>query len=171
MDEAHKALAPLLGIPLWDAGRAATMLWLQLGPRVHAPTARDPERITGEYALHVQCPWRVSSRSGIVTGSADMFVPGPDTPEWNFDAGRPGDAVADLELRRWIDSYVDRPLVVVGIDMDRCGGFCVNLSEGFAFEAFPNSSGSDNESEQWRLLKPGQDTPHFVMRGLRSSLE
>ena len=37
-----EALAPLQGLPLWDAGRAANMLRLQLGLRVHAPTRRDP---------------------------------------------------------------------------------------------------------------------------------
>ena len=171
IDETRDALAPLRGLPLWDAGRAATMLWLTLGERVSAPTERDPDRITGEFALHVQCPWRISSRSGIVTGSADMYVPaGPDIPEWEFDANRPGNAVADRELRRWIDSYAHRPLAVVGVDVDRCGGFSLKLSEGFAFEVFPDRVAVDPRyDEYWRLFQPALEARHFVMRGARTS--
>jgi hypothetical protein len=170
--EIRDALAPLHGMPLWRAGRAATMLWLSFGRRVHAPTLRHPERITGEYALHLQCPWRVSGPNGVVTGSADMFVPSdPDMPAWAFDAECPGNALADFALGRWIDCYVRQPLVVIGIDVDRCGGFCLALSEGFAFEAFPNSRADGAESEYWRLLKPAEETRHFVMRGLKTTLE
>lgn len=63
IDEVRGALSPLQGLPLWDAGRAATMLWLQLGDRIHTPTSRDPERITGDFALHLQCPWRMQRSS------------------------------------------------------------------------------------------------------------
>lgn len=173
IDETRDALSPLRGLPLWDAGRAATMLWLQLGERVSAPTSRDPERITGDYALHIQCPWRISGRDGIVTGAADMFAPAdPNLPEWEFDADRPGTSIADRELRRWIDSYAHRPLAVVGIEVDRCGGFVLKLSEGFAFEVFPDAVGTDPEhGEHWRLLQPGRETRHFVMRGARNTLD
>ena len=38
IDEVRDALSLLRGLPLWDAGRAATMLWLQLGDRMSAPS-------------------------------------------------------------------------------------------------------------------------------------
>lgn len=167
------ALAPLLGLPLWAAGRAATMLWLQFGARVSAPTKRDPTRITGEFALHLQCPWRISGRDGIVTGSGDMFVcADPNAPESSFDPGRPGNAVADMRLRDWIGSHANCPLVVVGIDIDRCGGLRLQLTELFSFEAFPCSIGlNEDASEHWRFLRPGDDSPHVVMRGSRGEHE
>jgi hypothetical protein len=142
------------------------MLWLQLGPRVHAPIDRDPERVTGEYALHVQCPWRISGRTAIVVGAGDMYrCADPNVPEWAFDPGHPGNAVADVRLRQWIAAFAHRPLAVLGVDADRSGGFVLRLSEGFAVEVFPDSSEAGDEAEYWRLLKPGDDTPHFVMRG------
>jgi hypothetical protein len=141
------------------------MLWLQFGAHVSAPTERDPERVTGQFALHLQCAWRISSRHGIVVGSSDLYVPrDADAPEFLFDPNRPGDAIADLHLNQWIAAYATRPLVVVGIDIDRCSGFVLRLSEGFAIEVFPNSSDPTHESEEWRLLQPGQDIPHFVVR-------
>jgi hypothetical protein len=157
---------------VWDAGRAGTMLWLQFGARVRAPSANDPDRVTGEYALHLQSPWRISSRNGIVVGASDLYVPlDAEVPEFMFDPGRPGDALADLHLRQWIAAYSSRPLVVVGIDVDRCSGFELRLSEGYAIEVFPNSSEPTHESEEWRLLQPGQDKPHFVVRSGSASLE
>jgi len=160
------ALAPLQGLPLWCAGRASTMLWLQFGARVSAPTRRDPTRVTGEFALHLQCPWRIWGSDGIVTGSGDMFVcADPDVPVSSFDPGRPGNAVADVRLRDWIGSYARHPLVVVVADADRFGGFHLVLSEGFGFEAFPNSTGRTKDTEHWRLLRPGDDSPHFVVSG------
>jgi len=140
------------------------MLWLQFGERVHAPTTRNPDRIAGEYAIHVQCPWRVSDKNAIVVGAADMFECADSSiPEWAFDPLRPGNAVADAKLRQWIDEYRHRPLVVLGTEVDRCGGFVLRLSEGVAFEVFPDTSASGDESEYWRLLRPGDDSPHFVV--------
>jgi hypothetical protein len=168
----RNALTPLKGEPIWDAGRAATMLWLQIGKRVHAPTTQDPQRVTGEYAVHVQCPWRVSSRQGIVVGSADIFRPADrSTPGWDFDPSNPGNAAADLELRRWIGMFESRPLVIAAVDVDPCGGFRLRLSEGFIFEVFPDSSESGDEVEHWRLLKPAEETRHFVLRGRSAATE
>ena len=142
------------------------MLWLQFGARVGAPTKRNPTRITGELALHLQCPWRISGPDGIVTGSGDMFVcADPGVPVSAFDPGRPGNAVADVRLRAWIGSHAGRPLVVVVADTDRFGGFHLGLSGGFGLAAFPNRAGGTEDAEHWRLFRPGDDSPHFVARG------
>jgi hypothetical protein len=162
----REALAPLHGLPLWDAGRAANMLWLLLGARVNAPTSRDPNRVTGEYALHLQCPWRVSFITGIVAGSSDMYVPAdPEADEESFRWDRPGDAVADANLKRWIAAHSAAPLVVTAVDVDRCGGFVLQLSQEFAVEVFPTASSEPHDiREQWRLLMPGVEAAHFVLQ-------
>lgn len=173
IESIREALAPLQGLPLWDAGRAANMLWLQLGPRVHAPTRRDPERITGQYALHLQCPWRISFNTGVVAGSSDLCVPAdPDADVESFRWDRPGDAVVDAHLKRWINAHSKAPLVVTRIDVDRCGGFVLRLSQEFAVEVFPDASSEPHDiREQWRLIQPGVDAPHFVVQNQGSSLE
>ena len=151
------------------------MLSLQFGARVVAPTARDPERIVGEYALHLQCPWRISGRAGLVVGAGDMYIEGqPDASGREFTPERPGNAVADLRLREWLSAHAERPITVTGIEVDRCGGFALALSEDFMFEVFPDSFGDQSEdevhSEYWRLLRPGREQPHFVMRGRRAEV-
>ena len=149
------------------------MLWLQFGAHVDVPTKRDPTRITGELVLHVQCPWRITKGGGIVTGSGDMFVcADPNVPESSFDPGRPGNAVADVRLREWIASHASRPLVVVGTDFDESGGVHLRLSEGFGFDAFPDSRGvPEDPDEHWRLFRPGDDSLHLVVKGRHAEHE
>jgi hypothetical protein len=55
----------LRGLPLWSAGRAADMLWLSFGARRPAPTDRRPDREVGEWAVHLECPWRISAPDGV----------------------------------------------------------------------------------------------------------
>jgi hypothetical protein len=105
----ENALAPLIGLPLWAAGHAADMLWLSLGAKVHAPSMGNPNRETGEYALHVQCPWRISGVAGLIAGSSDL-------------------AAADLGLARWLDAHTSDPLRVISIRADRRGGFIAGLT-------------------------------------------
>ncbi len=165
IQEIAQALEPLKGLPLWDAGRAADIIWLQLGAKEHAPTARNPIRVTGNYALHLQCPWRVSSNVGLVTGSDDLLLPrDAATPEWQVDATAPGGSLADARLQAWIHAYTAGPLIVEHIIVDRCNGFALQLTQGFAVEVLPTaSSGRHDARELWRLLQPGRDTRHFVV--------
>ena len=165
ISEIEKALAPLRGLRLWDAGRAADMLWLQLGERVRAPTSRDPERQVGAFALRVMCPWRVTGSAGIITGRSDIFVPSdPDEDESEFQWDRPGRSIVDQQLSTWIEAHKDRPLAVLEITVDRCAGFAMRLEDLNSLEVFPDAFSMPHDiREHWRILQPGQDTPHFVV--------
>src|SRR5512142_2652596 len=114
------------------------MLWLQFGDRVHAPTRNNPDRITGEYALHVQCPWRVCNLSGIIVGSSDMYIPADeDANEESFEWDVPGNALADVRLAAWVSAGVDAAMIVSHALPDPCGGFTLQMSHGDKFEVFP----------------------------------
>lgn len=159
------ALAPLRGLPLYNIGRCAGMLWVQFGPPRRVPSRLNPERMLGEYALHLQCPWRISGTTGILTGSSDLFVPAdPMADEEMFRWDKPGDAVVDLHLRRWISTHATELLVVERSSVDRCGGFVLSLSQEFAIEVFPDASAERHDSrEQWRSFRTeGEDSKHFV---------
>jgi hypothetical protein len=151
------ALTPLCGLPLWGAGRAADLLWLQLGARVQAPTSKQPDRVTGEYALHIQCPWRASSAAGIIVGSGDLFR---STDGSELESDEPGASLADALLQRWL---ADHSLSVTAVAVDKCGGFTLRLTNGFSFETFPDAAPSRSSREHWRLLSPGRSVPHFVL--------
>jgi hypothetical protein len=142
----ESALAPLVGLPLWASGRAADLQWFQLGAQhlvtvQHGPT-KGTERTVGDYALHVQCAWRISGPTGIVVASRDRYVPAGDPdkepPEWRWD--RPGANRCDQRIETW----------------------CLALSHGHALEVFPDDS---QDGEHWRLLQPARDADHFVVTG------
>ena len=161
----ESALARLRGLPLWSAGRAADMLWLALGARHKAPTKRSPDREVGDFALHVLCPWRISGSGGVITGRGDIYVPAdPDEDEADFRWDRPGRSIVDAQLRHWIDAHAAAPLRVTDIVVDRCAGFTLHLDQNVAIEVFPDAFAMPHDlREQWRLLSPGRDDPHFVV--------
>ena len=76
------SLSQIIGLPLTASRRAADLRTFQFG------TLRAVERgSVGDFALHVQCPWRIEGPDGIVTGRMDIWEPVEhDTPfeqNWN----------------------------------------------------------------------------------------
>ena len=157
------ALAPLQGMAMWGAARAADMLTLQLGePRMDtSPMGRRRE--IGEYALHVQCPWRLTENARLIVGSGDLYTPAePSVDRVAFQWDAVGASWWDHQLRGF---FSDRaPIRIERIAADPFGGFLLACSSNISFEVFPNTSAvPHDDSEYWRLLKPGDSTKHFVV--------
>ena len=74
------ALRPLTSLPLWGSHRAADLQGFQFGSRHPATTHKGKATLVGDYALHVQCPWRIVRGNQIVTGSGDVYYPAGDDP-------------------------------------------------------------------------------------------
>jgi hypothetical protein len=164
-EEIERALAALVGLPVWDAGRAGAMLWVQLGgKRFRAPEERGA-RVVGEYALHVSCAWRLVGPDGILVASGDMFTPAdadsdPETFAWD----ERGANWCDVRLRAFVEATADSPLPVVSANADEMGGVRVALAEGIVLEVFPDSSHAEHvETEFWRLFQPTLALRHFVV--------
>jgi len=163
------ALAPLNGLPLWDARRTLNVVSLQFGERIErifeGVHAKGPG-LVGTYALHLQCPWRLSATTGVLTGSQDVYEPADDTvTEQELEHMTPGRMLADVELQRWFAAHTARPLCVQSVRVDRCAGFVLSLEQDFALEVFPDASPSPHDPrEHWRLFQPGTEARHFVMR-------
>lgn len=151
-------LSRLHGLPLRRATRAADMLVLQFGREVPAPTRQSPNGVAGEYALHVQCPWRISGPAGVVVGARDLYVSTNPSAEDHYPGDRPGTALADELLRGWFEELSDAPIVVRDSSADRCGGFVLSLSASYALETFPDAaSRRPDEEKQWRLFSRTED--------------
>ena len=158
----EKALSPLLGMPLWGASRAADMQVFQMGARHTVTSFRGKPCSVGDYALHLQCTWRIFGPSGIVTGSTDLYYPPGDPdqkpPDFDWQQGnRRDERLANL-LAAESDGFS-----VEHVSADESGGFVLNLRGGYRLEAFPADS---LPNEHWRLLKQGDLTSHFVVTGL-----
>ncbi len=77
----------LVGLRLSIIRRAADMLVLHFGTIRPRPSG---EGTVADYALHVQCPWRLDSPKGTVTGRDDLWEyagPGERPPNWSYDDG------------------------------------------------------------------------------------
>jgi hypothetical protein len=135
-------LTCIVGQPLWGCGRAADLLWLQFGERHLVPSLRGAKRETGDYALHVQCAWRIVCRQEIL--SASDLEPA---------------ARIDMGLSAFVSEHC--PAMVQRIDGDDNGGLSIALSGGCVVEVLPD----DDSEEQWRLLQPGKNIPHLVLVG------
>ena len=155
----QKTLTPLVGLPLRCIGRAADLLWVQFGEMRELPDRRGGTRSVGEWALHVQCPWRITRPPAILVARGDCFYEADSDEPYDWDAARESrfDRCA-APLNREFESS---PPAVEAVVADVVGGFSLRLTGGFIFEAFPDhSTGSD--SEHWRFFQPGRDERHFV---------
>lgn len=163
-NQIRERLHPLIGLRLSIARRAADMRVFHFG-NVRAV----PNGSVGEFALHIQCPWRLDGPNGIVTGSADLYEPVNETKKvddtWHYDRN---DNLQDHCLAALLGGYdaVTRSvvnqradLVVEDVQADDCGGAVLVLSAGYRLAMFPDGV----RHEQWRLFQPGSKLRHVVV--------
>jgi hypothetical protein len=161
-DEAERALTPLIGLQLRAGHRAADMQMFHLGNLTSVKSHRGELREVGEYALHLQCAWRICGPEGIVVGSGDLYHPKGDSEDIPAEFDWQKENRRDERLTALLTTSAEMPLRVERVSADEVGGFTLDLSQGFRLEAFPAYSSSD---EYWRLFRPGDLNTHFVVTG------
>lgn len=146
-------LQALVGLQLSIARDAASMKVFHFGDiRPHI----SGKGTVGAYALHVQCPWRIVSDDGVVTGASDRFVPPCEDAEVDDEDARLGNLqlVRIAALLKGYDtstkSHVNSTdeLVVTSVTSDKYGGAELLLSGGYRLQIFPDSS----HEEDWRFI-------------------
>ena len=152
-DAAHEQLQSLIGLKLSASYRAADMRMFHFGTmRVVGNGA------VGEYALHVQCPWRLDSPSKVITGRHDLFEPakvndGLDLDSWDWNGN---ETLKD----RIISSFLSESTPVVkNVATDSNGGAIISFSQGYRLVLFPSAS----RGEDWRFFRPKTEDDHFVV--------
>lgn len=158
------ALAPLVGLPLWTSHRAADLQTFQFGDKRTVTSNFGPrkghESEVGEYALHVQCAWRIRGPNGIVAASQDRFYKAGSEDDRDWSAA--GTNRRDERVREWLSA---RSYNVERISADSTGGIVLSFAGGFALDVFPDNSLDGEYSERWRLLRPRDLSSHFVVSG------
>jgi len=157
------AFEVLIGLRLSIVRRAADMLVLHFGNiRAHS----SGKGTVGEYALHVQCPWRLDGPLGTITGREDLWEyagPGEEPPGWSYEDGLTlqDERLDDLfgprheTSRSWVTEK-DR-FVVTAAQQTSCGDVRLELTGGHTLQLFPASC----KREAWRLFAPAS-THHLV---------
>jgi len=154
----QQALAPLVGLPFRHIGRATNLLWLHFGDLHEVPRWRGGTKVVGDWAVHVQCPWRLIQRGQILVGYHDFYyTPDGDTPEdWDVV----GKTRFDIAASTICAEFAKTPPVVASVQVDDVGGFSVHFIGEFRLDVFPDES--DDTSEHWRIFQPSVDSKHFV---------
>ncbi len=162
-EQIQKALNILIGEPLWSSGRAADLEWFQFGQRRTVKNVRGEAKQVGEYALHVQCAWRIRLRGKVIVGSRDLYY----RPEENTD--QPPDFDWDVQGANRRDQRIQqlfqnetRQFVVRAVEVGEAGSFTIILDDDYALDVFLDDSLS---GEHWRIFKPYSEEPHFVVTG------
>ncbi len=158
----------MVGLPLESSGRAASIQWFSFGAvRLVGDYRRGKKakREVGEYALHVQCQWRLVGPPGIIVGSDDKYFPAGDpyVDDPDFDDDKPGASRRDERVAHFFAERASDPLVVETVSADHTGAVNVTMAGGFSLDVIPYHT---LKYEHWRLFQPGTKDPYFVVTGL-----
>jgi hypothetical protein len=148
--QVETALHPLTGLRMSAFGRAADLLWVHFGSLHRVPAWKRGWKYVGEFALHIQCPWRLRHGDTLVVGREDIFEERKGSKSVLFDS-----RAHSIPLR-------DAALVVSRVHADPVGGFVLEFRRHWALEIFPSAS-SRGDYESWRMFIPGGDCGHFVV--------
>ena len=156
----QQALTPVVGLPLRCIGRAANMLWLHFGEMRAVPAHGEGTKTVGQWAIHVQCPWRICRLGRIVVAYHDYYYsPEGDALE---DWDSPGKSRFDSMALGLCSEFETRPPEVASVQPDDVGGFSLHFVTDYRLDVFP--ADSDDSSEHWRVFQPGDTSKHYVFR-------
>ncbi|MFO0330374.1 MAG: hypothetical protein ACK514_03420 [Bacteroidota bacterium] len=162
MKEKIKAtLEKIIGLRLTHTTRAANMECLKFGQ--HFITDKvDGQLNIGEFALHLQCPWRIVNGQKILIGSCDVYEQADQNAKYdpNFEWDKADVNLRDKKIKELIEKEI---LTLEKVETDDLGGFELVFNNNFSLSTFPSIS---LEFEYWRLLD-NRSTPnkHFVVGG------
>jgi hypothetical protein len=137
--EVALTLEDLVGLRMWGTNHMADSRGFAFGGRRPSTSRGGEARIVGDYALHLQCAWKLVSPGGPVARSEL----------------RQADATPALQA--WLD---ENELIVSKVVSDPGGAFRVELSGGAALEVSVRAHAGDDEA--WRLFRPDRDDAHLV---------
>jgi hypothetical protein len=161
-EEIERYFQQLIGLRLTKTTRAAAMESLKFGHLLQVDKLGEEFEI-GEFALHLQCPWRFTNDTKILVGSNDLFEPTHENAEFDesFDWDTPNGNLRDFKLHEIIST---KDLIVNSIVADDYGGFELLFDSNIKLYVFPADSKVGEYSEFWRLLDNRPiNKGHFVV--------
>ncbi len=160
-EKIQKTLDKLVGLELTRSTRAANMECLKFGQEVVADKVDGHVNI-GQFGIHLQCPWRITTGQKILIGSNDVYEQADQNAQYDPDFvwDRPN---VNLRDKKMSDIIQSKKLTVRKVIADDVGGFEIVFSDDIKLTTFPSVSLAD---EYWRLLdnRPASKG-HFVVGG------
>lgn len=157
-EEAIKSLNILIGKKVQSICRTCDLIDIGFGELVYKYNARGKEIVVPTYALHLQCPFRISNANGIITGSDDLFVSSSEI-ENAVDLSKKNVCVLDYQLAR--NESIIKNGIVNNIEISKYGDLNIYLSD-YVISIFPASS---TDGESWRFFRTGKEDKHLIRKG------
>lgn len=142
----HNILSELTGLPLSRQTRAANIQCFQFGKL----TIISDKKSVGEFALHLQSPWRLTSATAIIVGSGDLYQQADQTADYDpdFDWDQLNANLRDIKLEKLL---TENKLVVTSAKADAFGGLVLEFNHHISLTVFTDVSAQDGH-EYWRLI-------------------
>jgi hypothetical protein len=140
----EQKLKPIKGLSVWAAGRAASLLWLQIGDRHVVATRNGGRKTVGTFALHIDCPWSWTQNGNVIA---------------NQDS--------DLDQ---LNELLSTAVVCERISASDNGSFELSFNNDSTLVVSVEVDPDPSADEYWRFFEPVTDTPHFVVgsRGIEA---
>jgi hypothetical protein len=147
ISDANAAVGRLIGLPWTGLGRATDLVWCLFGDTVSWRNYKGEVTERSEFALHLQCPFRIILDDELVLGSLDLYEPlkseQPTLPAQTDNST----TLFDLRVEELsIGNTLSR---VISATVGRPGDITLILDSGLKLEAFITSTAGD---EAWRVL-------------------
>ncbi len=128
-------LHSIVGLRIWGIGRAASLLWLQIGDHQLLISAKGASRELGTYALHIDCPWSWM-KGGTVVADQDSDL---------------------AELSALV------PVTCRGVVARESGSFELIFDDDAKLVVSVEADPDKQADEYWRFFQPAEDEAHFVV--------
>lgn len=147
-NEIERRLSVLRGVDLSGVNHAADMLTVGFGPLRQVKNFKGVVKYVGEWALHVQCVWRLERAGDIVATRDDLCGP---------------DEKAHATASRLREMLIEHgPVVVEHLAANEAGGVVLTLSGDLYLVIVPDGIEGD---EDWRFFANSSEARHFVIEG------
>lgn len=157
--EVPAALAPLHGLPMRGFVRAGNMLMVEFGELRQVHRRKGGTHLIGEWALHIQCAWRLVRPPEILVANFDFYTFADRDEPYDFDAD--GSSRFDQLAKPITEELATQLPEVTSIQFDHAGGLSLGVASGLFLDVFPHES-TANAYDSWRLFRPGDDGEHWV---------
>lgn len=142
-------------------GRAASLCWIGFGKDVQVDLKNEKKRTLAEFALHIQCSFRVCKNRKIKFTNLDMYEPSEELENYdNFNWDVPGNNLFDINAQKLTKIFEENFVTVEHVILTPQNDLTIKLSGGWEIEIFNNGC---YEGEIWRFFKPGSEDAHIVV--------
>jgi len=149
----------LNGLRLNIVGAAADMLWISFGEQRTVADLRGKPKQVGEWALHLQCPWRFVRGGEVILASSDCYYDAEGVELLDFDS----EATSMFKKNaKDLNALLELSKVTVRLVLCSEAGAFELLFDDLKLTVLPTESENILDQEAWRLFQPSTDSPHFV---------